>query len=123
MHDHSPDRAVAALAGRQHGVVSLTSLRRLGLTTVVRTVVDLADVLTHQQLEDAVNQAEVRRLFDVTGLEERLHGLPGRRGRYRLARARPLAAAAADSQRRRAALSRAVRRARPAHAAVADEGA
>src|SRR5215210_4289296 len=123
MHDHSPDRAVAALAGRQHGVVSLTSLRRLGLTTVVRTVVDLADVLTHQQLEDAVNQAEVRRLFDVTALEERLHGLPGRRGRYRLARARPLAAAAADSQRRRAALSRAVRRARPAHAAVADEGA
>ena len=186
MHDHSPDRAVAALAGRQHGVVSLTQLRRLGLsdrqlhgrlaarrlqrlhrgvyavghpaltergrelaavlacgggavlshrsaarlwglvrrvpaievtcsrsrapgkgivvhrspvgpedcgvleavpvTTVVRTILDLAAVLTEPQLEDAVNEAELRRLFDLTALEERLRGAPGRRGRCRLGR-------------------------------------
>ena len=34
MHNHSADEAIAALAGRQHGVVSLTQLRALGLSDV-----------------------------------------------------------------------------------------
>lgn len=51
------------------------------VTTVGRTLVDLADVLTQRRLADAVHEAEVLRLFDlnvVKAAEQRLLGRSGR---------------------------------------------
>ena len=55
-------------------------------TTVARTLVDLAEVLTEKQLADAVHQAEVRRKFDLTSINEVRRRLPGRTGRHGLSR-------------------------------------
>jgi hypothetical protein len=55
-------------------------------TSVARTLVDLADVLSENRLADAVNEAEVRRLLDLATPEETLERLSGRRGRHRLRR-------------------------------------
>ena len=55
-------------------------------TGVARTLVDLADVVSERRLGDAVNEAEVRRLFDLASVETTLARLPGRRGRHRLRR-------------------------------------
>jgi hypothetical protein len=55
-------------------------------TYVARTLVDLADVLSENGLADAVNEAEVRRLFDLATLENTLERLRGRRGCHRLRR-------------------------------------
>jgi hypothetical protein len=56
------------------------------VTSVARTLVDLADVLSEPRLADALKEAEVLRLFDLTALEATLGRLPGRRGRHRLGR-------------------------------------
>jgi hypothetical protein len=53
---------------------------------VARTLVDLADVVSERRLGDAVNEAELRRLFDLDSVEAALARLPGRRGRHRLRR-------------------------------------
>jgi hypothetical protein len=55
-------------------------------TSVARTLVDLADVLSQGRLADAGNEAEVQRLFDLAALEATLERLRGRRGRHRLLR-------------------------------------
>jgi very-short-patch-repair endonuclease len=55
-------------------------------TSVARTLVDLADVVGDRRLGDAVNEAEVRRLFDLGSVEATLARLPGRRGAHRLRR-------------------------------------
>ena len=91
------DLAIADLAGRQHGVVARFQLTRLGLgaraiherrhsgrlhdihrgvyvrdgipvTTVPRTLLDLAAVVTPHRLERAVHEAEVLRLSDKLSL-------------------------------------------------------
>jgi hypothetical protein len=59
---------------------------RIPTTSVARTLVHLADVLSEDRLADAVNEAEVLRLFDLAALEATLSRLPGRRGRHRLRR-------------------------------------
>lgn len=56
------------------------------VTSVARTLVDLADVVDERRLTAAVNEAEVLRLFDLARIEATLARLPGRRGRHRLAR-------------------------------------
>jgi very-short-patch-repair endonuclease len=56
------------------------------VATVARTIVDLAAILTQRRLSDAVNEAEVRRLFDLHEIEAVLARVPGRRGRGRLDR-------------------------------------
>jgi very-short-patch-repair endonuclease len=56
------------------------------VTSVARTIVDLADVQGDRLLAAVVNEAEVRRVFDLTAIEETLSRLPGRRGQGRLAR-------------------------------------
>lgn len=56
------------------------------VTSVPRTLVDLADVLSEKRLADAVHEAEVRRVFDLTKIERVLDRLPGRKGRHRLRR-------------------------------------
>jgi very-short-patch-repair endonuclease len=56
------------------------------VTSLARTLVDLADVLPEKQLANAVHEAEVRRLFDLKPVERVLERLPGRRGRHKLSR-------------------------------------
>ena len=58
----------------------------LPVTTVARTLVDLADVLAQDQLADAVNEAEVQRRFDLRQLEAARARVPNRRGRHKLDR-------------------------------------
>lgn len=55
-------------------------------TSVARTLVDLADVVDDGRFADAVNEAEVQRLFDLVEIEATLERLPGRRGRHRVRR-------------------------------------
>jgi very-short-patch-repair endonuclease len=56
------------------------------VTSVARTLVDLAEVLAEPRLADAVHEAEVKRLFDLRALEAALARLPGRAGGPRLRR-------------------------------------
>jgi very-short-patch-repair endonuclease len=56
------------------------------VTSIARTLVDLADVLPERRLADAVHEAEVKRLFDLRALQEVLDHLPGRKGRHKLRR-------------------------------------
>jgi very-short-patch-repair endonuclease len=56
------------------------------VTSVARTLVDLAEVLTEPRLARAIHEAEVRRLFDLRAVEAALARVAGRRGRHRLLR-------------------------------------
>jgi very-short-patch-repair endonuclease len=56
------------------------------VTSLARTIVDLADDLKEKRLADAVNEAEVQRLFDLNAVERVLERLPGRKGRHKLMR-------------------------------------
>jgi very-short-patch-repair endonuclease len=53
----------------------------LATTTVTRTLIDLADVLSAQRLRRAVHRAEILRLLDAGALRARLEVVPGRRTR------------------------------------------
>jgi very-short-patch-repair endonuclease len=53
-------------------------------TTVARTVVDMADVLSDERLAKAIHRAEILRVFDLRALERAW--IPGRRGEHRLRR-------------------------------------
>jgi len=61
------------------------------LTTVARTLIDLADVLPKQALKRAIDEADYQRLLDMTSLLPAVHRNPGRRGArvIKLAEARP----------------------------------
>ena len=61
------------------------------VTSVARTIVDLAEVLDDAGLMRAINQAELLHLFDLTAIEATMARLSGRRGRHRMQRvlARP----------------------------------
>jgi very-short-patch-repair endonuclease len=61
-------------------------VRGIPVTSVARTLVDLADVLSEKRLTKAVHEAEVQRRFDLKQIERVLDRLPGRRGRHRLQR-------------------------------------
>lgn len=50
------------------------------ITTVSRTLLDLAEVLPHRRLKRAVEEADRLRLFDGIAMEELLARSPGRRG-------------------------------------------
>jgi very-short-patch-repair endonuclease len=56
------------------------------VTSLARTLVDLADVLPERQLANAVHEAEVKRLFDLKQVQRVLDRLPGRKGRHKLQR-------------------------------------
>jgi very-short-patch-repair endonuclease len=56
------------------------------VTSLARTLVDLADVLTEKRLANAVNEAEMKGLFDLRQVERVLERLPGRKGRHKLNR-------------------------------------
>lgn len=66
-HSPLPSDEVAAIAG-------------IPVTSVSRTLLDLASVLTRLQLERALNEAEVLRLTDRLSLSDLLERYPRRRG-------------------------------------------
>jgi very-short-patch-repair endonuclease len=57
-----------------------TALNAIPVTTVSRTLLDLAAVVPRQRLERALREAEVRRLGDSASLEVLLERYPRRRG-------------------------------------------
>jgi very-short-patch-repair endonuclease len=61
-------------------------LHDIPVTSLARTLVDLADVLPEKRLANAVHEAEVLRLFDLPKVERVLARLPGRKGRHKLRR-------------------------------------
>jgi predicted transcriptional regulator of viral defense system len=58
----------------------ITSLAAIPVTTVPRTLLDLAAVLDHRGMELAINEAEVRRYADQLSLPALLERYPRRRG-------------------------------------------
>jgi hypothetical protein len=58
----------------------VTALDGMPITTVARTVADLADVVSHTTLARALHEAEVLRVLDVSVIADVLTRLPGRRG-------------------------------------------
>jgi predicted transcriptional regulator of viral defense system len=62
------------------------TVRGIPVTSVARTLVDLADVLDEQRLAKAVEQAELQRRFDLKAIEQARARVPGRAGRHRLAK-------------------------------------
>jgi very-short-patch-repair endonuclease len=50
------------------------------VTSVARTLLDLADVLPESALKRAIDETEFLRLFDLTALTTVVHSNPGRRG-------------------------------------------
>lgn len=57
------------------------------VTTVARTFVDLAETVTRRKLERMLDEAEYRRLFDLTAIRATIAANPGRTGAKRLAKA------------------------------------
>ena len=60
------------------------AVRGIPVTSVARTIVDLAEVLDRERLAKAINEAEIRRSFDLTAIERVMARVPGRTGRHRL---------------------------------------
>jgi hypothetical protein len=58
----------------------VTERNGIPVTTVARTLLDLADVLDHQALKRTISEAEYRGLFDLTALIAVVQNNPGRRG-------------------------------------------
>jgi hypothetical protein len=58
----------------------VTNVKGITVTTVARTLLDLATVLKRRPLERVVNEAEVRRYADPVGLPALLDRYPRRRG-------------------------------------------
>ncbi len=59
----------------------ITTKDGIPVTTVARTLLDLAEVAPRHHVARAIEQADRLRLFDLTELEELLARSPGRRGR------------------------------------------
>lgn len=59
----------------------------LPVTSLHRTLVDLADTLTQPNLAKAIHEAEIKRAFDLRLFDQALARVPGRKGRHRLRRA------------------------------------
>jgi very-short-patch-repair endonuclease len=57
-----------------------TTLNNIPITTVPRTLLDLAAALDQRQLERAITEAEIKRLWDELSLHDLLHRYPRRPG-------------------------------------------
>jgi Transcriptional regulator, AbiEi antitoxin/Protein of unknown function (DUF559) len=64
---------------RRLGDDDVTEVDGIPVTSVARTIVDLAEVVTLPILRRVVHEAEVLRLLDVRAVEEALGRVPGRR--------------------------------------------
>jgi hypothetical protein len=58
----------------------VTTVRGIPITTVPRTIFDLAAVLPRRHVERAIHEAEVRRLYDPLSLDDLIARHPGSRG-------------------------------------------
>jgi len=58
----------------------VTAMRGIPVTSLARTLLDLADVLNPQALRRAITEAEYRNVFDLTSLTAVVRNNPGRRG-------------------------------------------
>jgi very-short-patch-repair endonuclease len=63
-----------------------SSVRGIPVTSIARTLVDLAEGFSDERLAKTVHEAEVQRVFDLDAIERTLARLPGRAGRHRLCR-------------------------------------
>ena len=63
-----------------------TLIDGIPVTSLARTIVDLAEVLDDAGLMRAISQAELLHLFDLAAVEATMARLPGRRGRHRIRR-------------------------------------
>ena len=63
-----------------------SSVRGIPVTSIARTLVDLADVVSEERLAKAVHEAEVQRVFDLGAVDAVVRRLPGRKGRHKLRR-------------------------------------
>ncbi len=61
-------------------VRDVTTVGGIPVTTVSRTLADLAEALTHRELTKVLGETERQRKLDVTGIEESLERVRGRRG-------------------------------------------
>jgi very-short-patch-repair endonuclease len=59
---------------------------RIPVTSVARTIVDMAEALTDRRLAEVVHESEVQRVFDLRALDAAMARVPGRTGRHRLHR-------------------------------------
>jgi very-short-patch-repair endonuclease len=71
IHAHAMPSLRPADVTKRHGIPC---------TTVARTLLDLADVVPRRQLERALEQAEMLRVFDLDAIEDVLAQANGRRG-------------------------------------------
>lgn len=62
----------------------VTTLDGLPVTTVARTLLDLAEVLERRALERTLDEAQYLRLLNLTSLDAAVRSAPGRRGPARL---------------------------------------
>jgi very-short-patch-repair endonuclease len=81
-----PKPGIAIHRPRPIGAEDRTDVDGIPVTTVARTLVDLADVLDGERLAKAVHQAEILRVFDLQALEAAERRAGKRQGRHRLAR-------------------------------------
>jgi very-short-patch-repair endonuclease len=82
---HRPVPSVEVHTTRCLAPDDVTTLRAIPITSVARTLLDLAAVLGPDALERAVHQAEVIRLLDARALRAAMGRAKGRRGVARLA--------------------------------------
>ena len=82
-----PRAGLVAHRTRRLDPADRTTIDGIPVTSLHRTLVDLADLLSESRLAQAIHEAEVARLFDLKQLEAALSRVPGRKGRHRLRRA------------------------------------
>lgn len=73
-------RDVRIHRSRRLTVQDVTVHRGIPVTTVARTLLDLADMLADQPLKRAIDEAVYRRLFDLDAVRATIDRSPGRRG-------------------------------------------
>ena len=82
-----PSRALTVHTTRTLAARDVTTVERIPLTSVARTLLDLADVVAPRNVERALQQAEILRAFDLSALDDILARANGRRGTGILRRA------------------------------------
>ncbi len=88
----TPDRRRSRPGVRIHGSrildpTDVTKREGIPVTTVPRTLVDLADVMTAERLANVIHEAAFRNVFDARATREAINRAHGRRGTSVLARA------------------------------------
>lgn len=73
-------RRIRVHGRRRLDAADVTTVEGIAVTTVSRTLADLAEVVAADALHKALSEAERQRLLDTKGIEEALERLRGRRG-------------------------------------------